>query len=396
MHLDVPTLMAMESFVYACAGVVLFLAWSQNRKISALALWGLSDIVIAGGVLSLALGFALRQPLGLILGGIVLSLGPGLGWKAARTFDATPAPLVLVLLGAVVVGIASSIRSLQDVTWSLSLAISAVYLFAAATSLWLGRKERLAARWPIIIFTAVQAAVLLIGAISNFGDSGGQNAIPSVMSLFGLIYFQNIVFAVGTTAFILVLVKERSEAASRLAANTDGLTGIANRAAFLAAAERVLERCRHDGAPVAVLMFDLDRFKLVNDTHGHAIGDAVLQKFCEVVAAALRPSDVFGRIGGEEFAVVLPGSSIEAASIRAERIRVTFAENCRFIDNRQVAATVSGGVSVSGNAEHSLSALLEYSDEALYRAKAGGRNRIKRADQPEPDGGGQSTVIRVA
>jgi diguanylate cyclase (GGDEF)-like protein len=396
MHLDVPTLMAMESFVYAFAGVVLFIAWSQNRKISALALWGLADIVTAGGVLSLTLGFASGQPLGLILGGIVLALSPGLGWKAARTFDAKPAPLILVLLGAVVVGLASSIRSLQDVTWSLSLATSAVYLFAAAATLWLGRKEGLAARWPIIIFTAVQAAVLLIGALSNFGDSGGQNAIPSVMSLFGLIYFQNIVFAVGTTAFILVLVKERSEAASRLAASTDGLTGIANRAAFLVAGERVLERCRHDGAPVAVLMFDLDRFKLVNDTHGHAVGDAVLRKFCEVVATAIRPSDVFGRIGGEEFAVVLPGSSIEAASIRAERIRVTFAENCRFIGNRQVIATVSGGVSVSVNAEHSLSALLEYSDEALYRAKAGGRNRIKRAGQPEPDGGGQSTVIRVA
>ncbi len=143
-------------------------------------------------------------------------------------------------------------------------------------------------------------------------------------------------------------------------------------------------------------MFDLDRFKLVNDKHGHAVGDAVLRKFCEVVAAALRPSDVFGRTGGEEFAVVLPGSSIEAASIRAERIRVTFAKNCRFIGNRQVTATVSGGVSVSVNAEHALSTLLEYSDVALYRAKAGGRNRIKRADQQEPDGGGLSTVIRVA
>src|SRR5580658_9060515 len=99
MHLDVPTLMAMEGFVYACAGAVLFVAWSQNRKISALALWGLSDIVIAGGILSLMLGFALSQPFGLILGGIVLALGPGLGWKAARSFDAKPAPLVLALLG---------------------------------------------------------------------------------------------------------------------------------------------------------------------------------------------------------------------------------------------------------------------------------------------------------
>ena len=74
-----------------------------------------------------------------------------------------------------------------------------------------------------------------------------------------------------------------------------------------------MERYRRDGAPVSVMMFDLDRFKAVNDRHGHAVGDAVIRKFCEITTAAIRPNDVFGRIGGEEFAVVLPGSSIEAA-----------------------------------------------------------------------------------
>jgi two-component system, cell cycle response regulator len=179
------------------------------------------------------------------------------------------------------------------------------------------------------------------------------------------------------------------------AARTDSLTGIANRTAFLASAERVLERCHRDNAPVSVMMFDLDRFKAVNDRHGHAVGDAVIKKFCEVAAAALRPTDLFGRMGGEEFAVVLPRSSIEAACVRAERIRASFAENCRLIRNHQVNATVSGGVSVSVSAEATLEALLEYSDTALYGAKTEGRNRIKRADQPKPEGGG-SNVLRVA
>jgi diguanylate cyclase (GGDEF)-like protein len=92
---------------------------------------------------------------------------------------------------------------------------------------------------------------------------------------------------------------------------------------------------------------------------------------------------------------VLPGSSIEAACARAERIRDSFAEDCRFIRNHQVNATVSGGVSVSVNAEQTLDGLLEYSDVALYRAKAEGRNRIKRADQPKTEGGA-SNVFRVA
>jgi diguanylate cyclase (GGDEF)-like protein len=154
-------------------------------------------------------------------------------------------------------------------------------------------------------------------------------------------------------------------------------------------------RCRRESVPVSVMMCDLDRFKAINDTHGHAVGDTVIRRFCEVVAALLRPNDVFGRLGGEEFAVVLPRSSIEAACARAERIRASFAEHCRFVEDRQVDATVSCGLAASVNAEQTLSALLELSDVALYRAKSEGRNRVKRADQPKPDGG-SSSIIRVA
>jgi diguanylate cyclase (GGDEF)-like protein len=219
--------------------------------------------------------------------------------------------------------------------------------------------------------------------------------VPPITSLFGFIYFESIIFALGTSVFILALFKERNEAAGRMAARIDPLSGIANRAGFMENAGRVLERCRRDNAPVSVMMFDLDWFKAVNDRHGHAIGDDVIRKFCEITAAALRPNDVFGRLGGEEFAVVMPGSSIEATYVRAERIRTSFAANCRFVANHQVDATVSCGLAVSSNTERTLSALLEDADAALYCAKAEGRNRIKRADQPKPEGG-KSTVIRVA
>lgn len=395
MHLDVPTLMVMGSLVAASAGAVLLVAWLQNRKISILALWGLADIAIAGGVFSLMLGSALRQPLVTALGGSLLVLAQGLIWKAVRTFDAKPAPLVLALLGMVIVGLASGIPGLRNISGSLGLALSSIYLFAAANALWLGRKERLAARWPIMVFTGVHAAILLIGAYSTFGIYNAYDQVPPLISLFGFIHFENNIFVLATAVFILALVKERSEAASRMAAQTDPLTGIANRSAFMDSAERVVERCRRDSAPVSVIMFDLDRFKTVNDTYGHAVGDAVIRKFCEVTAAALWPSDVFGRIGGEEFAVVLPGSSIEAAYVRAERIRASFAENCRFVGDHQVNTTVSGGVSISVNGEQTLSMLLEYSDIVLYRAKTEGRNRVKHADQPKLEGD-LSTVLRVA
>jgi diguanylate cyclase (GGDEF)-like protein len=393
-QLDLPTLLVMQSFALACAGAGLVFAWLQNRSVSALALWGFANIISAAGIFSLMLGITLHQQAWLAIGGVLLPLQSGLIWKAARVIDSKPASLVLVVLGPAVVALAGIVPGLNNIAGSLSLIAGAIYSIATATTLWPG-KERLAARWPLIVLSAVHALALFIGTYSTLIGSTSQDIVPSLTSVFGFIYFESIIFALGTSVFILALVKERNEAAGMTAGRTDSLTGIANRTAFLESAGRVLHRSWRDHAPVSVIMFDLDRFKTINDKYGHAVGDAVIRKFCEITAAAMRPNDVFGRIGGEEFAVVLPGSSIEAACARAERIRAAFAEGCRLVRNHQVNATVCGGVSVSVNAEQTLEALLEYSDVALYGAKTEGRNRIKRAYQPKTEAE-SSNVFRVA
>jgi len=239
----------------------------------------------------------------------------------------------------------------------------------------------------------VHAVALMIGIYSTLSGSTGQDGLPRLASLFGVIYFETIVFALGTSVFILALIKERSEAIGMKAARIDPLTGVLNRGGFMERAERVMERCRRNGSPVSVMVFDLDRFKAINDSQGHGVGDTVIRTFCEIAAVALRPSDVFGRMGGEEFAVTLPGSSIEAAQARAERIRISFAEACRFVSGHRVEATVCCGISASLEAEETLVSLLEEADKALYVAKTGGRNRVMRANLPAPVA---STVIRVA
>jgi diguanylate cyclase (GGDEF)-like protein len=395
MHLDLLTLVAMGSFVATCAGTVLLVAWSQNRKTLTLALWGLANIVDALGIASLMLAAALDQPAWALFGSASLALAPGLVWKAARTFDAKPAQLIFALLGAMVVGVTGTVPGMRSTAGSLSLAFSAVYMLATATSLWLGRNELLKARWPLIVLTALHTVVLSIGLYSNLSGSLSLGELPPIMSLFGFIHFESIVFSLGTAVFVLALVKERSEAASEKNARTDSLTGIANRAAFMDTAARVLELCRREKAPASVIMCDLDGFKLINDTHGHAIGDAVIKKFSEISTGALWPNDVFGRLGGEEFAMLLPRASIEAAQARAERIRASFAEACCLIEGRQVNSTVSCGLSASVNGGETLSELLKRADFALYRAKADGRNRVKRSDRPGRDGS-EKNVIRVA
>jgi diguanylate cyclase (GGDEF)-like protein len=379
MKLDLPTLMVMQSFALASAGAVLLFAWMQNRAVASLAIWGLAHFSAASGILSLMFAVALRQPALSALGGMLLCSQSGLIWKAVRSIDGRPAPLVLAFIGAAVIFAAGSVPVFRDYVGSAALSAGAFYAAAAATNLWFGRGDRLIARYALIAFAALHALALLVGMLSTFIGTTGQDTVPQLASLFGFIYFESVVFALGTAVFALALVKERNEAASLLAARTDALTGVANRAAFLAHADRAMQRCRRDGAPIAVVMFDLDRFKSVNDLHGHAVGDAVLQKFCEIANLGLRPHDLFGRMGGEEFAAVMPGCGLEAAFVRAERIRSAFVEACRFVRDRQVKATVSGGVSASETAGDPFEVLLEQADAALYKAKAAGRNRVKRA-----------------
>jgi diguanylate cyclase (GGDEF)-like protein len=395
MQLDLPTLMAMGSLATASAGAVLLVAWLQNRNVTALGIWGLSDIIAAAGIFMLMLGAVSHLPLRSMMGAILLALSHGLVWKAARTFDAKPAPLPLALLGMIAVGVANFAPGLQYIAGSAGPAVGVIYIASAGISLWLAREEQLPARGPIIVLTAVHTVVLTIGIYSFFNRAVGADRAASVMNLFGLIPFEGMIFFSGTAAFLLSLAKERGEAASRAAANIDPLTGIANRASLMERAQRTVERCKRDNAPVSVLMFDLDRFKTINDSHGHAVGDEVIKTFCEATADMLRPTDIFGRVGGEEFAIVMPGASIEAAAVRADRIRASFAASCRFVRGHPVNATVSAGVATAGSSDAcTFNTLLESADNALYCAKAAGRNRIERARQgPEPT---LPAAIRVA
>jgi diguanylate cyclase (GGDEF)-like protein len=393
MSLDLPTLMIMQSFAMACSGALLGFAWLQNRTAIVRGLWGIANIIASAGIIALMLGATFHLIVLSTIGGCLMQTQAGLIWKATRILEWKRAPLTIALAAPLVVGLGSPF--LQGLTGLFSLLGGASYSLATAAELWAGREERLAARWPLIILTTAHGVALLIGAYSTLTGSTGRDGVPAVMSLFGFIYFESLIFALGTSVFVFAFINERNQIATRAAASKDSLTGIANRAALLETAEGLLECSRRNQVPVAAIMFDLDNFKDINDRYGHSIGDAVLKKFCHAVIAALRDTDLFGRMGGEEFAAVLPAASIEVALLRAERIRLTFADDCQFVRGHRVNATVSGGVSVTTTAEQTLDALLEEADAALYRAKTEGRNRVVRAGANSPDIGA-AHVPRVA
>ncbi|MBK8594572.1 MAG: diguanylate cyclase [Holophagales bacterium] len=158
---------------------------------------------------------------------------------------------------------------------------------------------------------------------------------------------------------------------------TDALTGLANRRAFLDALEAELSRVGRHDHPASLLFLDLDEFKRVNDTHGHAVGDEILAAFSQVLSRGCRRGDLAARIGGDEFAVLLPTTGRVAAALVAERIRRA-TESIPLGRNLEVPVTVSVGVASTEDLPEPAepAGLLSRADAAVYRAKAGGRNRV--------------------
>ena len=189
---------------------------------------------------------------------------------------------------------------------------------------------------------------------------------------------------------IITDTTEHREAQERLRqmATTDGLTGLANRRRFLEALEHEVQRHRRYGTPLALVSIDVDRFKRVNDTWGHAVGDEVLRALAAICRAEVRDVDIVGRIGGEEFAVLLPDTAPEEATAVAERLRYAVEAAPLLTTGGPLTVTLSLGVAASPPCDGA-DGLLREADRALYRAKAGGRNRVERAfDLPGACGSG--------
>ena len=159
-------------------------------------------------------------------------------------------------------------------------------------------------------------------------------------------------------------------------ATTDSLTGIANRRSFFEQLEREWSRARRHSRPLALMMFDLDRFKEVNDSHGHAAGDRVLVELVDEARGLLRADDVLARLGGEEFAILLPEVDLEGAAAAAERLRERLGGREVVLPTGRVRCTVSVGVVEGRLALESPDAALNRADDALYTAKREGRNRV--------------------
>lgn len=173
-------------------------------------------------------------------------------------------------------------------------------------------------------------------------------------------------------------VAERRQLEGRLRrmATTDALTGSLNRAQFFALGRREVERVRQHGLDLALLMLDVDHFKSINDRHGHPAGDAALCHLVSELRNGIRRIDLLGRLGGEEFAIVLPAIGSEAAVAVAERLRARIASRPVSHAAQQIGMTISIGVAMLGDSDRTMEQLLARADAMLYAAKHAGRDRV--------------------
>ena len=253
-------------------------------------------------------------------------------------------------------------------------AIAITYALLAVLELWRGRGRRGLWRWPIMLLLLGHAAAIPV-RIPLAGSA--TDPIPSIVNLLTFALFEALFLCICAAYLFGGLVKDRIAARYQRASLIDPLTGVANRRGFLQAGERLMVRTRFARRPAALLLFDLDRFKSINDKFGHHAGDAVLIAFCQLATSLLRPTDLFGRIGGEEFASLLPDTTRQDALCAGRAVACRVRSHPHTVAERPFTATVSVGVAISDDASFDLSALLTAADQALYRAKALGRNRVE-------------------
>jgi diguanylate cyclase (GGDEF)-like protein len=161
-------------------------------------------------------------------------------------------------------------------------------------------------------------------------------------------------------------------------ATRDSLTGVLNRGSFFETAQHLFILSQRQKTVASFIMIDLDHFKIVNDTHGHFIGDKVLIHFTDKIKTFLRKSDLIGRIGGEEFAIFLPDTKMGDAFHIADKIRMAISDSIVEVDSQTVTYTVSLGIESSVLTDHSVTDLFKRADLKLYKAKDKGRNRIEK------------------
>ncbi|MBZ9693714.1 MULTISPECIES: GGDEF domain-containing protein [unclassified Mesorhizobium] len=373
MSLDYTSLLLAVGFSAACLSLTLFGMWLTARSEKFLLTWAISLVFVVGDIFIYDAYIEMPGRLLGIATSAFLLIGFSAMLGAAYQFRTGGSPLPRTLWGCYSLAIALPPMALgyDGLGFVAENMFAAVLLFATAFEYWKGRDE--APALTIGITALYSATATSFGLCAMVLAWEGKLVLGHAPSNWAEELSLIVVIAsmTGIGALSLALNQGRLARHHHRNAQTDSLTGLLNRRALFDMHGHVPV-----GAFTAVVVFDLDNFKTINDEFGHAAGDEVLRVFANELAANLRPADVAARMGGEEFALVLKRTLPEAVEEAAERIRAAFATRLIETETGSLTCTVSAGFAFGSKEGISLDKVLSAADKALYDAKRGGRNRV--------------------
>ncbi len=384
MSLDIHTILVMFAILaFMLAGLLALAGVHAGNISSGIRQWALASLCISLGLLP---AYFYRVPApgyhwAMVVGSVLIATGIGLQYTGIRTFKGESSRWDLALLLTLV-------TLLQNILWSVLQ--PAVGARSIANSLLFGAGCAVCARSLLIQveaplktaywFTggsfAVLAAALWIRALMiGFAPPDTHNLYVNT-PLNTTSFFISCVVQLCVTFGFVLMVNYRLMADIQKIVSRDVLTNAFTRRRLEEEALRLLARCARTGDVLAIMMIDVDHFKSINDQYGHPVGDAVLRRLATIAQRAIRTDDYFARYGGEEFCILLLSTTEQEALVLAERLRESYAALDQEMGNDILKSTISIGVADSTQAGLEWPALVSAADQALYRAKQAGRNRV--------------------
>lgn len=379
MSLDIYTLFVCELYVLGFLSIIMVFAWVGSHYDRVLGFTCLSLIFTLIAVFLSSLRSSGLHFLPVAVGNVLVMLAYGGLLNAFRRFCGKPIGthwLLGALLWALLCCFPAFYYSLPKRVLVLCIACVA-YTAALIQLVWQARDTLKATFWPAQLLLWIH---LLFHLARLFLDSAIPSTQPGAIggSDFSVyVILESILFVIGLTFTILAMVNERMQIALKHTSLHDPLTSVWNRRALFAEAEKIVARCRRQNRPFSAILFDLDHFKSINDRYGHHQGDQILIHFCEIVRGLIPAEGRFARLGGEEFAAIIPAGARDAEAW-CEAIRLAV---CASQPN-EIAWSVSIGFATVTHGQQDFESLLALADAALYHAKASGRNCTARHPVP--------------
>lgn len=378
-----PTLLILATILMGIMTMMLMAAWRFNRQIAGFGFWAASYFFGTLFCVSLLVRTAVPEIWSVITAQSMLFLMAYLNLRGTRAYTGLPrrspayAALALLLLIGVSVYF-TTVNPAPGIRFALSSLMAGVIFLLCARTIAKGKVQEYPARYLYAMACGGHGAFLLIRPwLFSLGNAGLFDTAQAIaVSQFVMI---EAIAAIVLMAFgIVMLANEQVTLELRNIAERDPLTGVFNRRSFLTLLDKCISQSARMTSPLSIMLIDLDHFKRINDTWGHKSGDEALRHFVAIASPCIRNGDIIGRVGGEEFAILLPNTSLTEAEAAANRLRHEVAASPVEHEHGDIALTVSIGVThhLDGEAPE---VTLHRADNAMYMAKKDGRNQVKVA-----------------